>query len=70
LDVTSERGVIANLASAISDTGANILKIDMSEKEGQLARVDVEIAVMDRVHLATTIRRLRAFRTVTKVTRI
>jgi guanosine-3',5'-bis(diphosphate) 3'-pyrophosphohydrolase len=70
LDVTSERGVIANLASAISDTGANILKIDMSEKEGQLARVDVEIAVTDRVHLATTIRKLRAFRTVNKVARI
>jgi len=70
VSVTSQRGVIANLATTISESGANILKIDMSEKEGQLARVDLEIAVTDRVHLAATIKKVRSLRTVNKVTRL
>ncbi|SIS87083.1 RelA/SpoT family protein [Neptunomonas antarctica] len=70
LEVASHRGVIASLATAVSATGANILRIDMGEKEGQLATVDMEIAVTDRIHLARAIKKLRALLAVTRVTRL
>jgi len=70
LEVASQRGVIANLATTVSATGANILKIDMGDKEGQLAAVDMEIAVTDRIHLARAIKKLRALRTVSRVIRL
>ncbi|MCV6609354.1 MAG: hypothetical protein OIF55_01155, partial [Amphritea sp.] len=61
---------IATLATTVSATGANILRIDMGEKEGQLSTVDMEITVTDRIHLARVIKRLRVIRTVTRVTRL
>ncbi len=70
LEVASKRGVIANLATAVSAIGANILRIDTGEKEGQLSTVDMEIAVADRIHLARAIKKLRALKAVSKVTRV
>ncbi|WP_293267892.1 RelA/SpoT family protein [Neptunomonas sp.] len=70
LEVASYRGIIASLATTVSATGTNILRIDMGEEEGQLATVDMEIDVTDRVHLARVIKKLRALRAVTKVTRL
>lgn len=70
LEVASKRGVIANLATAVSATGANILRIDTGEKEGQLSTVDMEIAVSDRIHLARAIKKLRALKAVSKVIRV
>ena len=57
-------------ATTVSATGANILRIDMGEKEGQLATVDMEIAVTDRIHLARAIKKLRALRAVSRVIRV
>ena len=70
LEVASHRGIIASLATTVSATGANILRIDMGEKEGQLATVDMEIAVTDRIHLARAIKKLRALRAVSRVIRV
>jgi RelA/SpoT family (p)ppGpp synthetase len=70
LEVASYRGIIASLATTVSGTGTNILKIDMGEEEGQLATVDMEIDVADRVHLARVIKKLRALRAVSRVTRL
>ena len=70
IEVAAQRGAIATLATTVSATGANILRIDMGEKEGQLSTVDMEITVTDRIHLARVIKRLRVIRTVTRVTRL
>jgi (p)ppGpp synthase/HD superfamily hydrolase len=70
LEVASYRGIIASLATTVAAIGTNILKIDMGEEEGQLATVDMEINVTDRVHLARVIKKLRALRAVSRVTRL
>lgn len=70
LEVSSQRGIIAHLATTAASTGSNILKMDLGEKEGLLCSVDMELAVKDRIHLAKTIKRLRALRAVSRVARV
>jgi guanosine-3',5'-bis(diphosphate) 3'-pyrophosphohydrolase len=70
LEVSSERGIIAHLATTASAMGANILKMDLGEKEGLLCSVNMELGVKGRVHLARTIKKLRALRTVSRVSRV
>ncbi|MGB1237308.1 MAG: bifunctional GTP diphosphokinase/guanosine-3',5'-bis pyrophosphate 3'-pyrophosphohydrolase [Pseudomonadales bacterium] len=70
LEVASERGIIASLAATAAQTGANIMKMDLGEKEGLLCSVDMELAVRDRIHLARVIKRLRALRSVSRVARV
>lgn len=70
LEVASQRGIVASLASTVAALGANILSIDMGDKEGQLATIDMEITVSDRIHLARVIKKLRSIKTVTRVSRL
>ncbi|MCJ8299473.1 MAG: TGS domain-containing protein, partial [Pseudomonadales bacterium] len=70
LEVASERGIVAHLATTAAANGANILKIDLGEKEGLLYSVNMELGVRGRIHLARTIKKLRALRTVNRVVRI
>lgn len=69
LEVRSQRGIIANLATAAADVGANLLKIDSGERDGQLCSVQMELTVFNRVHLARVIRKLRGLSSVTHITR-
>ncbi|EPJ43717.1 MAG: (p)ppGpp synthetase SpoT/RelA [Osedax symbiont Rs1] len=70
LEVASERGIIAHLATTVSAVGANVLKMDLGEKEGLLCSVDMELGVKGRVHLARAIKKLRALRAVSRVSRV
>lgn len=70
LEVASKRGIVANIATTVSTTGANILKIDMGDKEAQLSTIEMEITVQDRIYLARVIKKLRALKMVNKVTRL
>jgi len=69
LDVVSKRGIIALLATTIAEVGANILKIDIGDREGQLAAVDLDLTVENRIHLARVIKKLRVLKAVNKVSR-
>src|SRR5690554_172606 len=69
LEVESQRGIIANLASAAAGVGANLLKIDSGERDGQLFSVQMELTVYNRVHLARVIRKLRSIRSVNHINR-
>lgn len=69
LEVESQRGIIANLASAVTEAGANLLKIDSGEHEGQIYKVQMDLAVNNRVHLAAVIKKLRRLRAVLKIIR-
>lgn len=69
LKVESQRGIIANLAAAVSSVGGNLLKIDSGERDGQLLSVQMELTVYNRVHLARVIRKLRGIRSVNHITR-
>ncbi len=69
LEVESQRGVIANLAMAAAQTGANLLKIDSGERDGQLCSVQMELTVFNRVHLARVIKKLRSLSSVNHIHR-
>ena len=60
IDVTEQRGVLATLASIISQSDANIGNITVDSKNGRHNAVIFSISVFNRVHLARVIRRLRA----------
>ena len=70
VEIENERGVLAMLASILSQADANIENIRLDEKDAHLSVVTLQIAVKDRVHLANTIRKLRKSKSVTKITRV
>ena len=69
VQLVSERGVIATLASRISACEAVILKIQADERDGDSSIVDLLIEVKDRIHLAQVIRRIRLLKQVQRVYR-
>jgi len=69
VDVVNKRGVLAELASNISDCDSNIDQVQVGEKEGMVTTIRFTITVRDRVHLARVMRRLRVLSSVVKITR-
>jgi RelA/SpoT family (p)ppGpp synthetase len=69
LEVVSQRGIIANLATTVATAGANIIKIDSGEKDGQLSQVQLDISVQNRVHLASVMKKLRVLKAVHHIQR-
>ncbi len=69
IDVYNQRGVLATVAATISDLGANIEDVDLTELDDHYAYIAIVIAVRDRKHLADVIRALRQVPTVHRVSR-
>jgi len=69
IQVESHRGIIAELATTASGIGADVVAIDISEHEGQLANVHMEVTVTDRIHLARVMKKLRRLKSVNRITR-
>jgi RelA/SpoT family (p)ppGpp synthetase len=59
VDTANQKGVLATVAAAIADTGANIENVSMENSEGANATLNFVIGVTDRAHLAHIIRRIR-----------
>lgn len=70
VEVYNERGIIAQLATRITDMEANIDKITLDEKDAGFRVVTLSIAVRDRLHLANIMRRIRTLRSVVRTTRV
>jgi len=68
--VEHRKGVLATIASAISDSEANIEHVVTAEGEDQLSSLDFILSVRDRRHLADIIRNLRAQDMVVTITRL
>ncbi|MEE9452080.1 MAG: RelA/SpoT AH/RIS domain-containing protein, partial [Gammaproteobacteria bacterium] len=68
--VINRRGALAQLASAIADAEANTENVQLLESDGQQVVLEFTISVRDRVHLARVMRRLRANKVVTRLTRM
>jgi guanosine-3',5'-bis(diphosphate) 3'-pyrophosphohydrolase len=60
VEVPNQRGVMALLATAISEAEANIGNIHIDPRDGQHNAVTFTISVLNRQHLARVMRRLRA----------
>ncbi len=69
IDTANQKGVLATVAAAISDMGANIENVSMENSEGSTATLSFVIGVTDRVHLAHLIRRIRGISEVTRIMR-
>lgn len=69
VDVANERGVLAALATAISEAGSNIGNINVDPRDGRHNAVTFSISVSDRIHLARVMRRLRANKVVMRLYR-
>jgi guanosine-3',5'-bis(diphosphate) 3'-pyrophosphohydrolase len=69
VDVANERGVLAALATAISESGSNIGNINVDPRDGRHNAVTFSISVVDRTHLARVMRRLRANKVVMRLYR-
>ncbi len=70
VELEHERGMIAILASTVTNADANIERISMVERDAKISTVNLTFGVKDRVHLAHVIRRIRTNKGVTKITRI
>ncbi|WP_100623271.1 bifunctional GTP diphosphokinase/guanosine-3',5'-bis pyrophosphate 3'-pyrophosphohydrolase [Candidatus Coxiella mudrowiae] len=69
VQVVNERGALAMLALAFSESEANIEDITVEEREGLHYIVMFRISVRDRAHLAKVLRRLRQVKEVVKIIR-
>lgn len=70
LVVVSERGIIATLASRVSEQEATILRINVGDRDTQASVVNMVIAARNRVHLANVLRRIRTLKQVCSVHRV
>ncbi|MGW8248356.1 MAG: RelA/SpoT family protein [Acidiferrobacterales bacterium] len=69
IDTRNQRGVLANVASAISELEANIDSVSFEERDGQSTSMYFVIEVKDRDHLARVLRAIRIKDTVVRATR-
>jgi RelA/SpoT family (p)ppGpp synthetase len=69
VDVINGRGVLGILANVISETNANIVNVNVDERDDRHNTIQFIVAVRDRAHLARIMRRLRAIGMVTKISR-
>ena len=70
MNVHNERGVLARLATTISDEAANIEHVEVQDKDGKTTTIAFMINVQGRVHLARIMRRLRGIKAVMKIWRV
>ena len=70
LHVSNERGVLARLATIISDESANIDHVEVEDKDGLSTVISFVVAVQGRNHLANIMRRLRRVKSVMRIWRV
>ncbi|MCK8516866.1 bifunctional GTP diphosphokinase/guanosine-3',5'-bis pyrophosphate 3'-pyrophosphohydrolase [Methylonatrum kenyense] len=70
VDVVNGRGVLAEVASSISDMDGNILSVAVDERDGMIVTINLSIAVRSRLHLARIMRRLRVLKSVLRINRV
>jgi len=70
IDAHNRRGVLAELASTISRSEANIEDVRVRDKDGRYSEVRIIITVRDRQHLAQVLKRIRALESTIRVLRI
>lgn len=69
VEVNSERGIIASLATRIAETRTNIEGIQVAERDAEHSVITLTIAVKNRKQLADVMRRVRTMRSVGSVYR-
>ena len=63
-------GLLANLASSITEANTNISSIKTNEPEAGIYEFNLDLQVTDRLHLAKVIRRLKTLKAIISVNRV
>jgi GTP pyrophosphokinase len=69
VQVSNQRGVLANLAATIADMSSNIEYINLTEKDGRISTIEFVISVKNRTHLARIMKKLRSLPVVNRIWR-
>ena len=69
IEVTNQRGMLAKLASTISEEQANIVNIEMKDRDDRYSTLKFIIEVKDRIHLARIMRKVRIIKNVARISR-
>ncbi|MDF1628231.1 MAG: bifunctional GTP diphosphokinase/guanosine-3',5'-bis pyrophosphate 3'-pyrophosphohydrolase [Alcanivoracaceae bacterium] len=70
IELINKKGVLATLATLLSEQGSNIENISMAEKDATLTVINAIIMVHDRIHLARIIKKLRMLSNVIRIQRL
>ncbi len=70
VELEHERSIIAQIASTVTNSDANIDRINMVEKDARLGIVNIILSVHDRIHLANVIKRLRTVKGINRIVRV
>ncbi len=70
LQVSRQKGIIAELASTIAELDAGVENIHVEERSAEVTSVIARLSVRDRTHLARTIRRLKNLPSVISISRL
>jgi guanosine-3',5'-bis(diphosphate) 3'-pyrophosphohydrolase len=69
VEVTNQRGVLANLATTIANASSNIEQVNLTEKDGRISTIEFVVVVTDRIHLARIMKKLRLLSVVIRISR-
>jgi GTP pyrophosphokinase len=68
--VANQRGVLARVATAISEAGSNIDNVSMDEERSLYTTMHFTLQVANRLHLAKVMRTLRGIQDVVRIARV
>ncbi len=68
--VKNQRGVLARIASALTEMEANIENVNIEERDGIHSTMSFTVSVVDRQHLARVMRSLRSLDMVVRIQRL
>jgi guanosine-3',5'-bis(diphosphate) 3'-pyrophosphohydrolase len=66
---TNQRGVLATVAAAISEQEANIINVEIEDKDDRDTLLSFDLEVRDRQHLAQVIKRIRRIKHISHISR-
>jgi len=69
VEVANKRGVLAIIATEVSDMESNIENVQLEERDGLTIAMNFQITVRDRKHLAAIMRSIRRLKPVMRITR-
>jgi (p)ppGpp synthase/HD superfamily hydrolase len=69
VEVANKRGVLAIIATDISDMDSNIENVQLEERDGMTVAINFQLTVRDRKHLANIMRSIRRLKPVMRITR-
>jgi len=70
IEILNQRGSLATVATAISETDSNIENVTVVDQDDNVSVDLITLTVKDRVHLAKIMRRLKDLSIVIKITRV